>query len=307
MVNKFVRIFILISFTFTSLTGLYSCVSDEGGEIEIPPKEDFLVNQEDHIGGSIKAQDVVENISSPIEMAALIQNHGVPFSLKYLAPTQNVANYTTNFEKALALGVFGADLGYLNIYEKTGSIISYISAIRDLSEALNIGNFFDFQSIKNLATNNGDLDSLMYLSVKSFNNMDDYLRKNDKGNISSLIVAGIWIEGLYLATQVVKEKHNVAIAERIGEQKSTLDQLLILLKAYKDDPYFAALIKDFEELKDAYKDVQIEYQLGDPETIDKDGMLIIIQKSISIVTISEEQLENIINIVEKKRNKLISL
>ena len=35
--------------------------------------------------------------------------------------------------------------------------------------------------------------------------MDEYLRENNRSDISSLLVTGMWIEGMYLACQVVKE------------------------------------------------------------------------------------------------------
>jgi hypothetical protein len=41
-----------------------------------------------------------------------------------------------------------------------------------------------------------NLDSLIFISVHSFNQMDDYLRTNKRGNLSALIITGTWIEGL---------------------------------------------------------------------------------------------------------------
>lgn len=305
MLKRFIRITLPVLISIILLPVGQSCNSDP--DPELPDDEELFNDDNMETAVVTNVGEIVENISSPVEMAALIQDHGVPFSMKYLSPTDNIDGYTTNFEKALGLGILGADLGYLNIYSKTGSIISYISAIRDLTEDLQIGQFFDFQALKDLATNNENLDSLMYISVSSFNRMDAHLRKNNRSDISTLIVAGIWIEGLYLATQVVAEKPNQAIAERIGEQQTTLDELLILLKLYKADADFAALIKDFEEIRDAYEGVQITYDIGDPEAIEQDGMLIIVQKSTSNVNITDEQLERIIKIVEEKRNKIISL
>jgi hypothetical protein len=117
-------------------------------------------------------ENLVQNISSPVEMAALIKNMGTPFSQKYLAPTGNTDNYNTSFSKAFNLGIFGADLGYLNMYHKTSSVISYITAIKSLAEGINVGQFFDFETLKRLATNNENIDSLMYISIHSFNVMD---------------------------------------------------------------------------------------------------------------------------------------
>lgn len=57
-------------------------------------------------------EDIIENVSSPVEIAALIKSVGVPYSKEYLATTDYVDHYNTNFKQALGLGIFGADLGY---------------------------------------------------------------------------------------------------------------------------------------------------------------------------------------------------
>jgi len=148
----------------------------------------------------------------------------------------------------------------------------------------------------------------MYISVASFNNMDAYLRENNRSNISSLIVVGVWIQGLYIATQVVKEApDNPELIERIGEQKLILNDLLLILKNYKADKKFYDLIQQIERIKGEFDPVKITYEIGEPEAVEIDGMLVIKQNETSHVEVSEEQIANIINVIEEVRNKLISL
>jgi hypothetical protein len=239
-------------------------------------------------------------------MAALIKSLGVQFSNKYLAPTDDVEEITSSFQQALNLGIYGADLGYLNMYNKTNQVIDYISAIKFLADGIKVGQFFDFSTLKRLATAKSNLDSLMYVSVHSFNQMDKYLRSNKRSNISVLIIAGVWIEGLYLATQVAKEKHHPNLSERIGEQKIILNDLIIILENYKKDRQFNLLIKDLQTIKDEFQNVNIKYEVGEPEMIEQDGMLLIVQNEKSIVEISDEQLKSIIETTSKIRNKLLS-
>ena len=75
-------------------------------------------------------QDIVQNISSPVEMAAMIKDLGVPYSNKYISPTDRVGNLTTSYQQALNLGIYAADLGYLNMYNKTSAVIDYLTAIK---------------------------------------------------------------------------------------------------------------------------------------------------------------------------------
>lgn len=251
--------------------------------------------------------DIIDNISSPVEMAALIKSAGAPFNQKYLAQTDRVDNLNTNFKQALNLGVYGCDLGYLNMYEKTGSILVSMTAIKKLSDELRIGQFFDFNTIKRLATNNENLDSLMYISVASFNNMDEYLRETNRSNISALLVTGMWIEGMYLACQVVKENPERTVIERIGDSKMVLNSLILILRNYKSDPNFASLVKEIEKIKKEYEAVSVRYEAGEPEAKEVDGMLIIIQNDKQIVDISDETLSNITVAIENARNMIINL
>jgi len=256
--------------------------------------------------------DIVANIASPIEMAALMNRLNVPFSKGYLANTSSVNDLNTNFQMAYKLGIFGADLGYLNMYEKSSAAVEYISTIKTLADGLRVGQFFDYTTLKRLATNNQNLDSLMFLSVHSYNEIDSYLRETPgRSYLSSLMITGLWIEGLYLITQVAKEYPHPDISERIGEQKIILNDLLDVLNLYKKNPSFNELIQDFETLNVEFEKINITYEIGEPETrekiIENDTILIIVQNEKSNVEITDEQLNSIIEKTEKVRNKLIGL
>lgn len=250
-------------------------------------------------------EGIVENVSSPIEMAALIKELGVPFSKKYLASTEEVDNLFSSSKKAFHLGIYGADMGYLNMYNKTTAVVDYLSAIKKLADGIQVGQFFDFNTLKRLATNNENIDSLMYISVHSFNQMDKFLRKNKRGNLSALMIAGVWIEGLYLATQVAAETKNEQLAERIGEQKIVIGDLMLILGNYKNDKFIKETLKDLEEIKSLFNEIKITYEMGESEMIERDGMLVIVQNEKSIVHITDQQLDGLIKKTEEIRNKLI--
>ena len=251
--------------------------------------------------------EIVQNVSSPIEMAALIMEIGTPFSLDYLATTDYVDRYNTSFQMAYILGVFGADLGYLNINNKNTQVVNYLTAINKLADGIRVGQFFDFSTLKRLATSRENIDSLMYISVNSFNNMDSYLRENNRGHLSALMITGVWVEGMYLATQVAKQKSDPALYERIGEQKLNLNNLFLILNAYKSQKQISDLMAVLNEIKIEFDKVEITYEMGEPETIETDGMVMIVQNEKSIVHITDDQMKRIINKTEEVRNKLIAI
>ena len=250
-------------------------------------------------------EEIVQNVSSPIEMAALIKEIGTPFSVDFLATTDYVDRYNTSFQIALMLGVFGADLGYLNIYEKNTQIIDYLTSINKLADGIRVGQFFDFSTLKRLATSRENMDSLMYMSVNTFNNMDSYLRENQRGHLSALMITGIWVEGMYLATQVASTNQDPALRDRIGEQKLNLNNLFLILNAYKSQQQIQEILETLSGIKTEFDKVEITYEMGEPETVEQDGMVMIVQNERSIFNITEEQMKNIIRKTEEIRNQLI--
>jgi len=265
------------------------------------------VNMDDMDTGELQISsetmdEIIQNLASPIEVAALINELNIPYSTRYLADPGSLSTNTTSFEMAYYLGALSADLGYLNMYEKTGTAINYLSTISQLADALQIGQFFDFATIRRLATTSSDLDSLMFISVNSFNNMDEYLRKTGRSNLSALMIAGVWIEGLYLATQVARENSNEELRSMIGEQKLVLNDLLLVLNNYSNEVAIVRYINDLEIIKNAYDNVKITYKVGEPQTIEEDSMLTVVQSESSQVTMSEKTLKQIIQLTEQVRN-----
>ena len=290
------------------LTLIGSCQSKKGKLSDV----DFDMPDSLEIAADLQISEealdeIVQNVSSPIEMAALIKEIGAPFSIDYLATTDFVDKYNTSFQMAMNLGIFGADLGYMNIYDKSTQIVNYLTSIKKLADGIMVGQFFDFSTVKRLATSRENIDSLMYISVNSFNNMDTYLRDNNRGHLSALMITGIWVEGMYLATQVAKENPNPALYERIGEQKLNMNNLFLILNAYQSQKQIADIIDDLNEIKTEFDQVEITYEMGEPETVEQDGMIMIIQNEKSLVHITDQQLEKIIAKTEKIRNKLIAI
>lgn len=293
---------------FLTVLFLFSCQSrkgkESGTEFEVP---DSVITAEALTISNEALEEIVQNVSSPIEMAALIKEIGVPFSTKYLATTDYVDRYNTSFKMAYSLGVFGADLGYLNIYDKSNQVIDFLTAINKLADGIKVGQFFDFETLKRLATSRESIDSLMYISVNSFNNMDSYLRDNNRGHLSALMIAGTWVEGMYLVTQVASEKSNPELSERIGEQKINLNNIMLILDNYKEHEQVMKVIESLNGLKEEFDKVEITYVIGEPETVEQGGMIMIVQNEKSVVNISDEQLNKIISKTKQIRNKLISV
>lgn len=255
-----------------------------------------------------KALDnIVNSFSSPIEMAAYVEESGAKFSKSYLSPIESADKLNTEYEKAIGLGVLSSDLGYLNVYEQTSSIINLIGEIKRIADDLRIGQFFDFETLKELAMSNSHLDSLMTVSTNSFNRMDQYLRDQNRGKISTLMISGVWIEGMYFATRIVNKSEQSDIREFIGNQKIILEDLIKLVEVYKSDPNVKGLLERLKKLENAYKGVTVTYTEGKTETQVKDGRLVVIQKTESNAEMDDQTLQKIIDKTKEIRNNIIKL
>ena len=274
--------------------------------------EEFVLANTDSINASVNPgvdamEEIYRNFSSPLEIANLFQVMGVPFSSSYIASSLNANEQTTSFQKALYLGILGADLGYLNMYEKTGTAIELVSSVRKIADGLNVGQFFDFETIKRISLNRSNLDSLLFLSVDSYSQMDKYLRKNNHSQLSSIMIIGVWIEAQYFATQVMKQYPGNLLRERIGEQKYFLDDLIRIVTPYcENDKEFTTVCSYLRDIASKYENVKITYTKGDPSSSEKDGILVVTQTETSLVEMNDEQLAEIINITGNVRNKLIA-
>ena len=209
---------------------MVGCVSDvkkaeDNGEAKTA-KVDSSGAQLLTIGGSMFS------IPSPIQTAMLIEKSGADYSKGFLNDAKKVSTYATNYQKALNLGVYGADVGYVTIYDQSQDALKYLGVINKLTDELGITGAFDESTIKRFETNFGKRDSMLNLVAVAYRNSDAFLKDNDRMNVGALILAGGWIETLYFSTQIAMKDGNQDVINRIGEQKYTLNNIVKMLTPY---------------------------------------------------------------------------
>lgn len=252
--------------------------------------------------------DILGRIPSPLEISVLLKESGKKYNASYLNSPDNISKYNSNYKKALNLGVYGTDLGYTNIYEQNQDGVKYMSSIKTLADGLNIGQFFDIETIGRLATNSKNLDSLLLITTQNFNSINHYLQSQNRSNLSVLFLTGGWIEALNILCEVAAANPtNKELQETIGEQKIILENIMLLLSFYKEsDQNMASLLTDMEALKKLYDKVNITYTYSESTFEIVDGVMVIKDNSSSTIQISEEDIANIKALISSIRNKIIS-
>ncbi|MCH8316933.1 MAG: hypothetical protein IIA88_00310 [Bacteroidetes bacterium] len=225
-----------------------------------------------------------------------------------LNPTENIKNYNTNFKKAINLGIYGADLGYINLYEQNQDALLYLNSVKELADDIRVGHYFNFETLQRLTNIGGNLDSLLYITTSNFEDMYRYLREQNRSSLTILMLTGGWLEALHIAAQIDKlntdEEWHKELSERIGEQKVALDQIMILLSVYQNDHNIQKLRSDLDNLKRLFEQVEVKYTYQPPTFKEVGNMLIVEDHSTSTIIISEELLSEIAYETESIRKTL---
>jgi hypothetical protein len=286
-------------FVFTVLL-LQGCVesSEQGARSD---KEITKVQDDIDRSTLVNISGKIFSVPSPVETAMLIEAAGAEYDGSLLNSTQNVGNYASVVDKSLAMGVYGANLAYTAIFEKNQESLSYLNALEKLSSALDLTNAVDPALIKRFSQNLGNRDSMLVLSGQFFRSSDFYLKENDRDDVSALILAGGWIEGMYLAYN--STEGNETLKQRIAEQKQTLSDIIELLRNQEENDSIAALISKLTDLKASYEGVTSTYEYRQPETDVKRKLTVL--KSKSSHKITDDQMNEIGNQVEALRNHIV--
>jgi hypothetical protein len=200
-----------------------------------------------------KTKNIFHNIPSPMETAALLKKAGAEYDKNILNDPNNRSNYTSASKQALNLGIYGADLSYASVFNNTQESMLFTAAAQSLAKQLNVSNAFSQETVDRMEENRNDRDSLLNIISETYWNVDAYLKENGRDNVSALMIAGGWVEGLFIATQVCKNHDTPELRQRIAEQKLPLDELLELLGTYStEDPAVTGVRTDLEAIAKLY-------------------------------------------------------
>jgi hypothetical protein len=260
-------------------------------------------NVDPNSGGILNIGGQVFVIPSPIQTADLIAKANVAFNAEILNPVENASKYTTTFNRALNMGIYGADLGYISIYKNTNYSTKYLKAVRGLADELGLGSAFNDDLASKINDAMSDENKMLELVSEAYKTADNYLKENQKDDVASLVIIGGWLESVYFAGNAALESKNKDIVERVADQKTVLKTILAMLKQYRDKEEYDDLAVDLEDLLTLFDKVQYTYEYIQPETDEVNKITTI--KSKHTVVISDEQLNAIINKVKSIRNEII--
>lgn len=299
MKQPLLRIFVISLITIV----LFACQEKAEKEAAKNVEEKAQVKLESkEKAGRIKT--IFYSLPSPLELTILFKQEGVEYHYDKLHNPSNRDKYITTVKKGLNLGIYGADLSYAGLFAKHSDAIQYFSVSQVIAADLGIGQTFQREFITRLENNANNKDTLLQVITDFFLENDSYLKDQNQQNISTYVLVGGWIEGLYLGTHMVSNKTNAnGIREIIIGQLASLNNLLVLLDDVGRSQEMQLLKSKMELLRSYYDELE-PVKTEEAKTKIEEGELVI-DTGEELATMSDETFEKIKELVTEIRSTII--
>ncbi len=232
-----------------------------------------------------RIKNIFYSLPSPLELTMLFKNEGVEYHKDKLHEVSKQEEYVTTIKKALNLGVYGADLSYAGLFGQRDDAIRYFSASQSLAADLGISQTFQQAYISRLESNANNRDTLLQVISDFFLENDAYLKEYNQQNISTYVLLGGWIEGLYLGTHMLsKETNSEGIREIIIGQKSSLSDLNALIDEAVNSHELTKLLNNLDLLRQHYGEiVQRKNDEMNDVNSEEEGLVLANDQEISVM------------------------
>ena len=294
----------LVFLTF-SVTGCNS--GTKKAENESDQTEEFVTAIDESTQEKfLTAKRIFYSLPSPIETAKILQNAGATYDERLLNPVDNHSGYITTMDMALNLGIYTTDLSYASLFDQTQVTLNYIEVAKNLADGLNILDAISESTIQRLEDNINNREEIIDIISETLLNSSSFLKERGLEGTATIILVGGWIEGLYIATQLVGNNpiENNKIVERIVDQKLSVDFIVNLLKEAKDDEDAQKVLEDIIDLKVVFD--KIEIKLGENTPVTDPETNVTMLKSSSSHNLTKQVFDELVVKIKNLRNSYIS-
>ncbi len=279
--------------------GLAMAACGGGNTAATPETAADTLKTTDNGNGLVNVGGKLFSIPSPVQAALLMRKLGMPYNAALPMTTDSAQRFTTNRQMALAMGVHGADLAYCTIHKDGQRALKILKAVEGFGDKLNLKSAFNAELMEGFKKNIGNEDSLLRMGGTAFRTVDMYLKNDQRNDISAMVLAGGWIESLYLTIGNTGGKIDPRVIDRIAEQHKSLDNLIALLKESQAP---AALVDSLQGLAGSFDGVKYTYTYAQP-TVDAASRTTYIN-SVTKAEMPAETLEAIIRKVRALRSSI---
>lgn len=204
---------------------------------------------------NVPANEMSYQVPSPKEMFQFIRQVGSKNNKRtdILNSPDNAKNYNEPKVKAVNFGIYSCDLTYCSIFEIGADMLKYFKVVKQLGDDIGVSTSIKADMVKRLEKNMSNPDSLVEIADDMYFSSFETLQNGQQGNTLALVVAGGYIEGLYIATNLIKYEKNSPAIERIAGEKFTLENIIDFMKKYESDANVKDVIAKLTDLKAAFE------------------------------------------------------
>lgn len=237
MKNKVLFIVLVVAFSFSACN---NNANKKGGNSVLDD-----VNIEE-------TKERINAIPAPnsLEIMKALNEAGAAYIYEITNDPSYVNNYLTLKQKAIALGIYSADLSYLITYNQQDVLGDYIKVVHKLIDELEIPSI----EIKRIQDNISNQDSLKFLTQELFKKSNDYLNSSDKVDVALYLLGSSWIETVYLTEKIIEFSGNQKpLLKIILDNKNSLDKIVELLATKKNEESFSYIYESLASIQELFE------------------------------------------------------
>ncbi|MEO9868940.1 hypothetical protein [Ekhidna sp.] len=220
---------------------------------------------------------VLKDLPPPSEVPYLLMNAGAEFDPSLINSLDKMAAYQNDGTKAaLNLGVYATDIGYLASYEKSELALDYMGECQKLAAPVGVASAIDYGMISRFEANMESKDSLAAIINEVMQKSGERLSELEELNSAALLLAGSWVEGVYISTTIVNtypedlpEESRTLILEPLVkiviDQKTSLNDLLQVMNDVPESDDVNSMRAELEKVKAIYDGelAEVEKQISE--------------------------------------------
>lgn len=272
-----------------------------------PQPQQPAVMQPDTTGisssGTIQLAGELVVIPPPALISHLIAKESFPFDSQNLSDASHPEKWTSEIKKALNLGVLGADLSYLISHGQGASIPQYLAAIRRLTDDLGISQEVDPDLLNQIEAGLDNPSAMLGLHGVFFRNLESYLKKNKRSEISTCVLLGGWTESMHHLAGPADSIAGHPLDKLLLDQTYSADGVAALAKSIQSDS-FSEIQAAFLELCSAFESLDRSYEFKAPVHDRRQGITYL--RSHSDIICSDDRLSDIHSLIAETRQLILA-
>lgn len=253
---------------FTFIIGASVLLSSCGGEEHTTKEYDYDRSDSLSVDYTRQALAIRGNIKETGGFYLLLKSKGAEYNSSLVNASGNASKYSSSFDRSVNMGIYGADLNYLTVFEQNEAASSTVEAISKLSSSLGIESAFDKESFEKIVSTGDSLNltEKSNLISKAFRNAEDQMYSEERALMGTLMISGGWVESVYLTSNIMID--NNIQANGLSDFWVLVynhESVMKMLSVFGDDPDAKKMYDNYKALEPVVKSITEKSKLTDED------------------------------------------